>query len=178
MQLSLWHPKTCTHRVYGMTCEQFEDLRRRAGDLCEMCGVDYHPLVIDHDHTVNTGFPPEVLLTTGRDGVRGLICPKCNSHMRFIDNGERPMDERTQRYLDRAWHLTNVPKYVLPTPDPEPPLRTVVGGPRGRQWRRRHDGWLVIAWPRDRARGRDVVSWLRLSYEYGPESLHIVKRNR
>lgn len=177
MQLSLWHPKSCTHRVYGMTCEQFEELRRRAGDLCEMCGSDYHPLGIDHDHKILTGYPPGIHdYDCGWRGVRGLICPKCNTHMRFIDNGQRPVDERTRRYLDQAWHLTNVPAEVFPTPNPEPPLRTVVRGPHGRAWRRRHDGWLVVAWPKNRITDYPIRSWLYLSYRYGPENLRIAKR--
>lgn len=176
MQLSLWHPKSCTHRVYGMTCEQFEQLRRRAGDLCEMCGSDYHPLSIDHDHNAHTGFPPGAYeYATGWIGVRGLICPKCNSHMRFVDNGTRPVDERTSRYLAQAWHLTNVPAETFPAPDPEPPLRSVVRGPRRRMWRRAKAGWVAIQWPKNHVTEYGPRTWLYLSYAYGPKNLTVIR---
>jgi hypothetical protein len=177
MQLSLWHPMSCTHRVYGMTCEQWEGLRRRAGDLCEMCGKgDYHPLGVDHDHSLFTGFPAEMgIRTTGWVAVRGVICPKCNAHMRMIDAGMRPVDERTARYLANAWHLTNVPAETFPTPDPEPPFRSVVRAPHGRVYKRLKRGWVAIRQPRNRITEYGPRTWLYLSYRFGPENLHIVK---
>lgn len=93
MQLSLWHPMSCTHRVYQMTCEEFEQLWARANGLCERCRAAWHPLQIDHDHKL------------GFAAVRGLLCPKCNTHMKFVDAGTRLADEPTARYLRQSWHL-------------------------------------------------------------------------
>lgn len=91
---------TCTHRIYGLTCEVYDALAERAAGQCEFCGREWSPAdrvrpQVDHDHTVS------------QTAVRGLVCAKCNAHMRRVDSGERPIDEPTQAYLARAWHLTN-----------------------------------------------------------------------
>lgn len=174
VQLSLWHPKSCQHLIYGMTCTQYEGLRRRAQDLCELCGECWHPLVIDHDHRAHTGLPePLRRLGHGHRGVRGLVCPKCNSHMRFVDSGERPVDERTARYLANAWHLTNVPPEVFHTPDPEPPFRAVVKGPQGHVFKRLKRGWVAVRLPKYWSHHRSTVwTWEYLSHRWGPQNLH------
>lgn len=85
----------CHHwHDYGMTCEDYDVLLLRAGGRCEMCGVQRDPLHVDHDHKVAQG------------AVRGLVCPKCNAHLRRVDSGERVADERTQRFLDNAFWKT------------------------------------------------------------------------
>lgn len=175
VQLSLWHSMSCTHRTYGLTCEQWEGLRIRAKDMCEMCGSTYR-IGVDHDHKLFTGFPAEMNInTTGWIAVRGLLCPKCNSHMRFVDSGERPVDERTARYLANAWHLTNLPAETFPTPDPEPPFRSVVKAPNGRVYKRLKAGWTPIRWPKNRITEYGPRTWLYLSYRFGPQNLHVIK---
>lgn len=86
--------ETCHHRLYYLTCTDYERLLARAGQSCEICGssaAGQHrgKLVIDHDHA------------HGQGAVRGLLCSRCNAHMRRIDSEERPLDEWTVNYL--AW---------------------------------------------------------------------------
>lgn len=93
MQATLFHPSCHTHRMYGMRCDEYELLRLRGKYLCELCGRSKDRLVIDHDHDVD------------EYAVRGVICDKCNAHMRRIDSGERPIDERTGAYIVNPWYL-------------------------------------------------------------------------
>ena len=85
------------HRAYGLTCEEFEALLDRADRKCERCGVQPEPigrivriagLFVDHNHTTGA--------------IRGMLCTRCNAHMRRVDSGERPVDEATARYLSLA----------------------------------------------------------------------------
>lgn len=85
----------CHHwHEYRMTCEAYDALLIRAGGNCELCGTPRDLLHVDHDHGI--GYP----------AVRGLVCPKCNAHLRRVDSGERVADERTQRFLDNAYWKT------------------------------------------------------------------------
>lgn len=89
--------KTHHHRqCHGMTCREFDALLDRAEHRCELCGTDPAPIVgsngrvttgllIDHDHAARE--------------TRGLLCSRCNAHMRRIDSGERPTTEAELRYL-------------------------------------------------------------------------------
>lgn len=92
---------TCQHRVYRMTCEQFEDLRERAAGRCEVCRIPAEEtpqgkLQIDHDGRL------------GQSAVRGLLCPGCNTLVKFVEAG-RAVDPRVTVYLAAAWHLTAGP---------------------------------------------------------------------
>lgn len=87
MTYSLWH-LTCHHESYRLNCEAYEALLARAEFRCELRGCVSDRLWIDHDHCT--------------DEVRGLVCPKCNAHMRRVDNGERPVDAQTRRYMTGA----------------------------------------------------------------------------
>jgi hypothetical protein len=83
-----WHRHTgCNHRQYNLTCEQLDELLDMAGHACQRCRTCTEPLWIDHDHAL------------GMWGVRGLLCPLCNSHLGQVDTGRKPMDELTFRYL-------------------------------------------------------------------------------
>lgn len=87
--------QTCQHEAYRMTCSEFESLWARAGGCCEICGqpeveVPGGKLGIDHDRSV------------GFEAVRGILCPKCNSFMGFVDRGRKD-SERAQAYLRAAW---------------------------------------------------------------------------
>ncbi|KAB7850161.1 endonuclease domain-containing protein [Streptomyces mobaraensis] len=73
--------KKCHHlHEYGLDCWEYEELRTRANECCEICGVGegavYKQLLhIDHCH--ETGRP------------RGLLCPKCNAVMACYDGRKR-----------------------------------------------------------------------------------------
>src|ERR1700761_6842795 len=87
--------RPCTHRAYGLSCDEYDALRERAGDLCEICGIaaqdSAHGVMhIDHDPAV------------GQGAVRGLLCGRCNTGL-FLD-AVVPAAERT-RYLAAPFHV-------------------------------------------------------------------------
>lgn len=83
---TLWH-RTCQHLLYELTCADYELMLEEAGYACTRCGKPNEYLGVDHDYKV------------GWHGVRNLLCPKCNTHLGFVDSGRKPMDELTARYL-------------------------------------------------------------------------------
>jgi hypothetical protein len=90
--------ETCHHEIYGMTCEIFEMLLERSDGRCELCAIPAEQtprgmLIIDHDGRYASSM------------VRGLICDKCNSHMRFVDSGERPCGPAEANYYRNSWFL-------------------------------------------------------------------------
>lgn len=103
---------SCHHQLYRLTCADFDALRERSNGCCEICGTPEPEtptgvLHIDHD---------------GRYGwaaVRGLLCPKCNALMRYVDGGQKE-DLRAGTYLRNAWFM----RHVWPKP------RTTVKGDR------------------------------------------------
>jgi hypothetical protein len=50
---------------YGLTKEQYIDLKTKCNNACSICGNKERKLCVDHNHT------------TGK--VRGLLCKSCNS---------------------------------------------------------------------------------------------------
>jgi Recombination endonuclease VII len=80
---------TCQHIAHRLTCQEFSALLERSGGRCELCGRADIRLWIDHAHTTGLAYGP----------VRGLLCPKCNAHMRHVDSGQRPVDARTAAFL-------------------------------------------------------------------------------
>lgn len=80
----------CTHRKYGLTCEEFEELLQRSQGLCEICersgtSTKHGRLYIDHDPRL------------GLAAVRGLLCASCNSKL-AVDNA---FNEKAHAYLAR-----------------------------------------------------------------------------
>lgn len=67
-----YNRKACLKRYYGMTIEQWEELKTRQGGLCAICGspppvkAKRDVLVVDHCHATGA--------------IRGLLCDPCN-HM-------------------------------------------------------------------------------------------------
>jgi hypothetical protein len=63
-------------REYGITLEQYEEMRTAQGNRCKLCGrpplAEYPNLDVDHCH--KTGV------------VRGLLCRNCNIHIGFVEN--------------------------------------------------------------------------------------------
>lgn len=106
------HRKNCHHRaLYGLSCAQYDGLRWRSGDRCEICGVRAEEvyrglLYIDHDNRLGNGW----------NHVRGLVCSKCNSALRYVDNGFRKPTPAQQRYLDNSWFWTGLPPHLIDQP--------------------------------------------------------------
>ncbi len=83
---------SCHHRMYGLTCDDFAALLDHAGYACEVCGREDVKLQIDHAHAADDWGP-----------VRGLLCPKCNTAMKYVDSGFRePCTEALARYAAKA----------------------------------------------------------------------------
>ncbi|RZT87547.1 recombination endonuclease VII [Pseudonocardia sediminis] len=90
-----------THEAYGLDCDDFERLRARAGDACEICRTPavedprWPCLHIDHD----------------KHGVRGLLDSDCNTRLgRCEATGRRHekfvLDDRQRAYLANPfWKL-------------------------------------------------------------------------
>lgn len=91
---------TCHHVTYFMSCNEYEQLLKRADGRCEMCGIAAEDtprgkLDIDHDGQL------------GYTAVRGLLCPACNIDVMLVENGRRSIDDRIAAYLANPWHAGN-----------------------------------------------------------------------
>jgi hypothetical protein len=149
------------HRSYALTCGQYESLRERCGDRCELCGLpgaqsDWAKLAIDHHASV------------GQWAVRGLLCTGCNTNMRRVPDG----DEQLQTFIDQSWFLGELHRLGLRVGEyPQPRIGTVIASPLGRTWRRYRSGWIHLN-PYHRNGGSQLpAQWDRLVYQYGPINL-------
>jgi hypothetical protein len=84
--------ESCYHSGYSLTCAEYDDLRRLAGGCCKICREPTSALSIDHDHAI------------GRWAVRGLLCQKCNQHLKLVELGRKSKTAAMSRYLANAWH--------------------------------------------------------------------------
>lgn len=73
---AIGHAGCTTHRIYRLTCPQYDELRERGRGLCEVCQVA-PGIYIDHDHAYDP------------TGVRGMVCPSCNAILRDVERGAR-----------------------------------------------------------------------------------------
>lgn len=87
----------CNHDAYGLTCDDYNAMRARAQDMCELCRTPDREttrgqLVIDHFQDRDLYF------------VRGLLCDRCNAvmsrHDRNVEWGPStlPWKERASAY--------------------------------------------------------------------------------
>lgn len=91
---------TCHHfQRYGLTCNEYDNLRARAAGRCEICKraeteVPGGRLLIDHSHTPDNPI------------VRGLLCARCNAVMACHD-GTKKWGPSTLPFAERAraYHL-------------------------------------------------------------------------
>ena len=73
-------------RRYGITSQEREEMQRRQGDCCAICGGCFERLLVDHCH--DTGV------------VRGLLCDRCNRALGYFQDREDVI-RRAADYL--AW---------------------------------------------------------------------------
>lgn len=86
------HHTCATHETHKLDCSEFEKLRARAGDRCEVCGDDTPGLHIDHDRRIHA-----------IHAVRGLVCAKCNNFMSYFDR-EVKHSAAAEKYEVNAWY--------------------------------------------------------------------------
>jgi hypothetical protein len=89
--------RPCSHERYRMTCADFDALWQHAEGRCEICRIgpeDTPDGKLFIDHARQYGF----------FAVRGLLCSKCNSLMRYVDRNEK-QDHRATAYLANAWFV-------------------------------------------------------------------------
>lgn len=157
MTTAVAHAKPCAHTKYQLTCDEFDRLRDRAGDRCQICDVPgsdtpHGALHIDHDASM------------GEWAVRGLLCSRCNTQ---LDSNVHVLDgARVAQYLSQPWYsvwLAGIglsPEWVS-----EPPLGVTVKTRNGRRWRRVDSRWAQTS-----SSGRVLwtASWHALQYRHGP----------
>jgi hypothetical protein len=97
----------CQHLVlYGLSCEDYEELRARARGHCEICGIAEGDtprgyLVVDHFHGDDR---PGVAF------IRGMICDKCNAGVMACLDGlkvwgaNRKWEAAARAYEANSWH--------------------------------------------------------------------------
>jgi len=88
----------CQHKIYFLSCEDYDFLWERAGGACEICrtpqaDVRGGKLYIDHDHRY------------GDFAVRGLLCPKCNKLVARVEKTNE-WNHQVSVYLQNAWFLS------------------------------------------------------------------------
>lgn len=101
--------RPCTHVKYLLTCDEFEDVRAIARDLCQICDkpAGEEPsgaLRIDHDPLL------------GWWAVRGLLCNRCNSGLPY----ERLAGPRTDAYLAGPWYARRLAEAGITLSGTEP----------------------------------------------------------
>lgn len=148
----------CHHRVYRLTCRQYERLLVRAGGRCQICGLRDSEnfrdrLYLDHVHRI------------GIWAVRGLLCRPCNARLRSPWS-----NPDTISYGENAFYLTLLIEAGFDTIVPlEPPMETVLVDHSLRPWRSEPEGW----WPLKPHPSTEIepVSWHRLIYMFGAHNL-------
>lgn len=85
--------------MYGLTCEQYEDMRERAAGRCPICKVAEKDtprgfLVIDHFHGHRS--------VPGSAFIRGLICDWCNQSVMQAHDGLKAWGKTNRQYRQAA----------------------------------------------------------------------------
>lgn len=146
----------CGHKVYGLSCQDYDRLVADAKGSCQICDVKPEQtkhgfLVVDHDAKV------------GDWAVRGLLCSRCNtqldSHVHVLDS------KRVARYLSRPWYRARLEELGLPPKLPEPPVGAAVKTRTDKTWLRTAEGWV-----RTNQHGRIMwtTTWATLERKHGP----------
>jgi len=91
-----------THRVYLLSCGEYEAMWERCGGYCDACGNEIDRTkrdhAIDHDHRY------------GITAVRGIVCVRCNGYLAALESPPAPAVGVGYRrwfsgYFVRAWFL-------------------------------------------------------------------------
>lgn len=97
---------TCQHRIYNLSCMEYDELYERAKGRCEICGIKeaFAPqakLFIDHDHKIGSGV----------DSIRGLLCGRCNTG---IDRKYKPLTgPDVDSYMADPWHASRANRFLI-----------------------------------------------------------------
>lgn len=108
------HDRCDTHRNYKLSCEQYEFLLARSGQVCEICGksvkdTSERKLRIDH--------------AGPKWAVRGLLCNQHNVKLQ-AGHGWFP---GSAEYLARTWWVQECARLDVPTTlAPEPPIGSAI----------------------------------------------------
>lgn len=153
-------PKSpCGHKIYGLSCNDYDRLVEHARGVCQICGVSPEKtghgfLVVDHDAKL------------GQWAVRGMLCSDCNS---ALPCGSSP--QWAQEYLAAPWWRHEVESRGIEILEvPEPPIGSEVVVPLRNRLRRTRRGWEHLA-----KYGGSPRTWEQLSRRYGPHNIRVVR---
>lgn len=105
--------KLCFHyTLYGLTCDEYDAMRARAGGHCEICGVPEEltkrkRLVVDHFHAGRASF------------IRGLLCDTCNTSVMPCIDGlkawgvNRQWEAKAREYEANSWEQPSAAALAL-----------------------------------------------------------------
>lgn len=125
------HAYCATHRLYSLSCSDYEEMLKATGQRCEICGIPgsetpMGKLFIDHDGRF------------GNWAVRGLLCHLCNNRL-GQNNQFRP---EVSTYLANARYVQILAARGLkPEHPPEPPIGSRVRDRACVTWTHEHDGY-------------------------------------
>jgi hypothetical protein len=150
----------CRHRaVYRLTCDEYRQLRARAGDRCEICRTPEAEtpggrLLLDHDDSIAIW------------AVRGLLCVRCNTAIgRWLD---QQSDPRVYEFLSDPWYRTLLLRAGLTgLLAAEPAVGGRVAANRIR-YSRQPNGWT-----RETGFHRSPEPWRVLNTRHRPDHLRI-----
>lgn len=150
------HDQCDTHLGYKLSCEQYERLLARSGQLCEICrksALRTHTGKLNIDHSGPWW------------AVRGLLCTRCNTELR---NGARWLTGAAE-YLAETWWLQECRRLGLPTaPGDEPAAGSAIRDQYGTVWIRYADG---LWHPHGGRTNGATASWKRLHQMRGPQNV-------
>jgi Recombination endonuclease VII len=150
------HDRCDTHRGYKLSCEQYERLLARSGQLCEICRksvahTQSGKLNIDHSGPWWA--------------VRGLLCTPCNTALR---NGSAWLPGAAE-YLANTWWLQECRRLGAPTAlGDEPEIGSVIRDQFMTVWIRYAD---ALWHPHGGRTGGGTATWGRIFDMRGPQNM-------
>lgn len=150
--------RTCQHRKYGMSCDDYEDFLDVADGGCQICRapagvISTQLMYIDHDPRY------------GEWAARGQLCLSCNSRLRTAVIF-RP---GAAAYLADPWFRRMLARRGLPVFMPEPGPRSVVLERGKRTWTRSGAVWKCSG------QTGGTRSWHWVHYRFGPHQLELIE---